>query len=360
MEFYLYLFSLVSLGSVFHFFRLEDRIKKTIFLSFIALFIFISSIRWCNTDWEMYYNFFTSCSTIDEFTSWGIDPGYGVLNFLVKQIYDSYSFFYFVIAVILIGIKARFILAYSAVPLLSLLVWFGIYVGDIFFVRQTLAVTLTLVSFYFITKKKKIPFVLTTLLAATQQISVIAFLVAYPIYHMRLKQVHLFLMLVASLIIGRLLTPDTLLWLGTVLGVFSADGMERIATKVLLYSSSDGDSSFIIFGYIRRLIFIPFELYFMNKMVRFDSRYRGYTRLIIFGYSLYFLLSGMSSTLAMRISVAFYIYEIITIPELILMFKGLYSKLVAYVVLFAYALVKYVYIVHVYEDSYIPFKSILF
>lgn len=72
--------------------------------------------------------------------------------------------------------------------LLSYIIYLGLPVFLLNYsgIRQVLAIAITTFSYIFIRNKKLIPFVLTVLLAATFHNSAIVFLIAYPIYYLKI------------------------------------------------------------------------------------------------------------------------------------------------------------------------------
>lgn len=362
MEFYLTLFGLTTIISFMEFFNIDLKTKKYILIGVSIIYIFISGLRWNNPDWIVYYPFFMENITLDDFLYGNIpiDKGFGLINFIVKIFTDDYTILLFILAILIISIKVNFIIKFATFPLISLLYWFGTYIGDIFFIRQTLAICITLIAFRFILKKNVILFVVFTILAATIQISVISFLLAYFIFYRKIKVRYLVLGLVFSILIGRMMDTSMLLTLNSFFNVLPDS--ERLLEKIDFYYDVGNvtDGPIIILTYIRRLIFIPIELWAISRIEKFDKNYRGYLNLIIFGYIIYFLFDNMSPVIATRISSAYYIYEIITVPMIFMVFKSLKVKIGIFCVLSIYLLIKYLYAINVYYDVYVPYVNILF
>lgn len=362
MEFYLTLFGLTTIVSFIEFFNIKLKIKKYILIGISIIYIFISGLRWNNPDWIVYYPFFIGNNTLDDFWYGNIpiDKGFGLINFIVKSFTDEYTILLFVLALLIVSIKVNFIIKFATFPLLSLLYWFGTYMGDIFFIRQTLAICITLIAFRFILKKNIALFVLFTLLAATIQVSVISFILAYFIFYKKIKIRYLILGLIVSIIIGRMIDIGLLLKLNEFFYVLPDS--DRLLEKVDFYYEAGyrSDGPIVILTYIRRIIFIPIELWALSKIEKVNMYYRGYLNLIIFGYMIYFLFENMSPIIATRISSAYYIYEIITIPMLFMIFKSLKIKISMFLILVLYLLIKYLYAINMYYDVYVPYINILF
>ena len=98
MNIYLLIYSILSFFTL-----LESRIKKlsarcasSIYLYFLLFFLILGGIRWnTGTDWDPYYLYFETNDNWRnfEFSGFEFENGYVLLNYLVKCISDSYSFF---------------------------------------------------------------------------------------------------------------------------------------------------------------------------------------------------------------------------------------------------------------------------
>lgn len=123
------------------------------------------------------------------------EKGYIIFNKLVGSIHNDKQFLLGVCAFINASVTAVFIYKNSKLPFLSWIVLLGLPVFLMFFsgLRQDLAISITMMSVYWIKKKKIIPFILTVLLASTMHSSAIVFLVAYPMYYVKLTEMQSFI-----------------------------------------------------------------------------------------------------------------------------------------------------------------------
>lgn len=137
---------------------------------------------------------------------------------------------------------------------------------------------------------------------------------------------------------------------------------DRLANKIIMYTEgmqADSEEGWLFLGFIRRLFFIPIELICIYKLKKIIPIYQGSLNLIIFGYMLYFLLANVSATIAIRVSTAFYIYEIITIPVMFLLVKSLKIKVILFVIFVFYCAMKYIYLINNFYDVYVPYINVL-
>lgn len=164
-----------------------DKIKHLVFWFLVSLLIFISSIRWnVGTDWYSYTDYFSKIENyVENPETNGMERGFTYLNYLVKELTDNYSVLLTLMAILTIGIKARFIYQHENIMLLSLFLYFCYYVADIFAVRQYLAISITLLSIPYIVQRRFILFLLVVVAAALIHVTAVFFIFAYWIYPMR-------------------------------------------------------------------------------------------------------------------------------------------------------------------------------
>lgn len=127
--------------------------------------------------------------TMDQYLNY--ERGYIIFNKLIGSIWNNSQFFLGVCA--FLGMLPIFLYIYrtSNEPLLSIIVFISLPVFLMYFsgLRQAIAISITVISSYFIEKKKKLWFILLVLLASTFHSSAIVFLIAYPMYHIRFTNV---------------------------------------------------------------------------------------------------------------------------------------------------------------------------
>ena len=354
------LFTVTAIVSFFDLKSISEQYKKILYWMMVVIYIFISATRWNNPDWNVYYLSFMENKDLDDFLQQELDPGFMVVYWMIKSFTDEFSIALTILAFIIIGIHADFMRRFSPYPLFSLLFWYGTYIGEIFFNRQALAIAITLIAFRYIVTSKPLIFILLTLLASTMQISTVVFLLAYPIYHLRMNIAYGIFFLIFSMLGGYFLGSSALLSIGTLIQ-FLGINQERLMTKVsLYYETGASDGGYMLWGYIRRLIFVPIEVWAIPYLTRNVAYFKGCVQLIFFGYGLYFLLRNVSPTVASRTSSPFYFYEVIAIPSLFLLIKSIYARIAFFAVLVLYSLIKYIYAIQMYEDIYVPYVNIIF
>ncbi len=228
------------------------------------------------------------------------EKGYVIFNKLVGSIYCNKQFFLGVCAFINISVTAVTIYRKSRLPLLSWIVFMGLPVFLMFFsgMRQSVAISITMIATHWIEEKKPIKFILTVLLASTFHQSAIVFLIAYPVYHMELTDFRKVVCIVMLPVVYILRGP-----LFAVLSKIFKDNAE--------VTSTGAGTLFIVFFaiYITMAIFNSYSKKNPNKMINLF-----YVACVCQAFS------GIYN-LAMRVGYYFMIYLIIALPNTVYEFK---------------------------------------
>lgn len=131
-----------------------------------------------------------SWKEIFEMESWlNYEKGYIVLNKLIGSIYNNRQFFLGAIAFISLVPVFLYIRKKSTLPFLSVVIYMGLPVFMMQFsgLRQNIAIAITVFSMRYVEEKKIIPFILAIWIATFFHKTAIIFLVAYPMYYIRLN-----------------------------------------------------------------------------------------------------------------------------------------------------------------------------
>src|SRR5574343_526821 len=143
---YLVLFIFIALFGVTDILDTPSGFRKTALVGIGILFITLGSLRWTTgTDWPSYFRFFNTNTTLDQFI---LNPtfeiGFGLLNYIIRVFTPNFTYLLTVMAIVSIGLKLKFIGHYSEAVFLTLLCYFSFYLGDIFAVRQSMSLGLSL------------------------------------------------------------------------------------------------------------------------------------------------------------------------------------------------------------------------
>lgn len=131
-----------------------------------------------------------SWKNIFDYSIQNYEKGYIIFNKLISSIYNDRQFFLGACAVLSTLPVAACIYKKGIAPLQSFVIYFGLpaFLMSYSGLRQALAIGLCFYSISYIQDKKLIKFVLLVLLAGSMHKSAFIFLVAYPIYYLKMSQ----------------------------------------------------------------------------------------------------------------------------------------------------------------------------
>lgn len=192
---------------------------KNIYIIFILIFFVLSFLRWeRGTDWYSYYNFFNKNVTLEDFQKDGREPLFTYANYFFRNTFVFYTVFLFFQASIIYILKGYCIAKYSPMPIFSLLPFLVLFKGDVFFVRETVSLSILFFSYIFILEKRKMPFLLCVLISTFIHWSSLAFIIAYPLFNLKLKVRNCLIIFLLSVVVSLFWGSDLLLYLGKLLG----------------------------------------------------------------------------------------------------------------------------------------------
>jgi hypothetical protein len=339
-------------------------VGKSFFVGFVLLTIVLGGIRWkCGTDWEPYYRFFNNYTTWNQYNNGTFEILYSLLNFLVKKISSSYTAFLFVLSALVITLKYDTIKKIALYPALSYYLFFCANIGDIFPVRQGLAISIALLSIYFIHRKNRQVFFIITLVAVGVHNSMLIWFLAYPVYNRYIRKNTFIFLFLLALICGVL---GKRLYVPIIEGVLVRSGVSGpVASRLIGYglgNYSDGSFSVLqaFLSVIKRMVFIPFFLILRRKLIKTNYEYmNGLINLYIIGNIIYmlFIFDEAFSPLK-RMTTPFLFIETIVMPSLLLIFRKQYSKYLFLILLMLYGLIKLNTALRGYPDAYMPYRTI--
>lgn len=339
-------------------------LKKVLYLALIVFFILLAGLRWkTGTDWNTYYIFFKRSGTFNTLHyEKTMEVGYRYLNFAIRNTLHTFTAFLLVCAVLIISLKAYYIKKNIPLFFLGLFLYYAYFFADIFFVRQSLAISLTLISTRYIIKRKFFHFLALVLLATSIHTAAVVFIVAYWIYPLRIPG-YLFFVLIGISFLFMLAGTDVML----VNGLLKILGIKGLLAEKLMYYMEQGSSAtfgsgvdrlaVLILGGLKRIVIFPVFLLARKWMP--DGKqveYRGIINLCLAGACLYFLLGNFAAL--QRSSTYFAFYEILAIAMIVYALRGKIHAIVPYTLVIVYAFTKFYYGFAAYKDLYVPYYSI--
>ncbi|NLU94412.1 EpsG family protein [Chitinophaga sp. Ak27] len=363
MLFYLTIFIVLFLFCVFDYVKDISALKKFLIFIFGLFFVLVAGLRWkTGTDWGTYYDYFSSVQTVFGTPMNTFEAGFSYLNLFVRNVTSNYTILLLISAILIIPGKFKFFGKYTALPLLAIFLYYAYFFCDIFFVRQSIAITFTLLSTKYIIERKLLLFALFVYIASLFHGSAILFIFSYFIFNLKISNKFLILLLLAS-VVCRIIDLDIRM-LQLISGYLGFN--EYLNNKMTEYLQGGEDQTFgmgvskgmvLVLGILKRAIIFPFFFWFRNKISADETKvYNGYLNLLVMGTCLYFLTGNFVAL--QRISTYFFVYEILLI---VLVVKNIQQKTVrslAYMFIFLFAFTKFYYGFSGYKDLYIPYYSV--
>ncbi len=179
-------------------------IRVISFIFLVAFLILFSGLRWrTGLDWGAYEEYFKIFDIKKRFSLIVFEPGYVFLTFLVKSVLNQgYSVFLFIFSFFVILLRAKFFRQNTELIFIALLLFWGNTLAEVFPIRQSLAISVCLLSIPFIQRRKPIIHILITIIGMQFHFSLILWLVAYPVYHAKWSIKWKVTFLILSIFIG--------------------------------------------------------------------------------------------------------------------------------------------------------------
>lgn len=253
--------------------------KSHLFFIGISFVMWITSfIRWeVGTDWYPYYEIFNNCYHIDHY-EWG----FITLNRIVKNTTNNYSLLLAILGGILFYFQAKAIKILSILPILTLLLLWGTNLGNIFFVRQSVATSILLYAIIYIESKSLIKYLIFIFIATLIHASSIAFLPAYWIYHYRFSKTNILIASIISISLGSI--GGSYIWgnLGNILGGIYQAKIEGYMSSgsEMVYNESMNATDLYIRTVGGKVILILFFLFFIQE--EYKEKTKGMINLFLF------------------------------------------------------------------------------
>lgn len=191
--------------AVRHYTMKTERDRKAVILSFFVLLMIILALRdnTVGTDIANYLRHFRTLAATPWskiFTVTRLEPGYVVFNKVVSLISTNDRWFLAVMALITVLPIYWLYLKESQLPLMSIVLFLtvGTFVMLFSGLRQSIAIALGVISFWYAKEKRLIPFLMLCLLASSFHISALIVLLLYPICNVRVNRLTAALLLVTA------------------------------------------------------------------------------------------------------------------------------------------------------------------
>ncbi len=311
--------------------------KKTfIIIAGVFLFLIASlrSIHFGPGDVLFYVNKYTSLTQGSISFYWynfingeGKDPFFYLFSKIISILGFDYHMWLAILSGIFIYSVSRLININSPEPYISYigLISLGYFFFSLTGLRQTMALALLLLSYSYLKDRKLTKFILIVVIASLFHSSALIFVVAYPLFNMKIGIKHAF---------------------GVIGSLILATFFENLIREFILVLSwtdqlseyANRDTSLTISGFIIQISIFLFCLFFKKGVLISDNRNLGLYNLIFLGV----IFQAFSTVIAefFRISMFFSIYSIVLIPIAINTIKDNNIKVIVYLLVIT-ALIAY-------------------
>lgn len=365
MFFYLTIWCLVALISFFDITTLSLKKKKLIAICIFLLSVVLGSTRnQVGTDWKQYYYLFVDNTSFSDYfeVNTVYETGYMALNYIAHLMSDEYAMLLFLMTVIICVLKYKTFFSLAQYPLVVIMLDFSYNLGNIFSVRQSIAIAIVLFSVLYIVNKKPIHFTITFFIANLFHRTALVFLPAYFLFYKNIKPKKLVICLVTSAVLGFVFSNVFSSFISTL----SANSF--FVEKFIMYSM-DANSSYgstmdsttrIITSTLKKAVVLILLWGLKKKAEKVYPYYSGLFNLYFVSNFLYLFFVPISPEIALRIVPYYNIFEYFLLASLIGLSKKWWIKLMILLLLMAYGLLKYVTGINAFYDLFVPYNTILF
>lgn len=344
-------------------FSLGNKKIYNIFLFFFGvIFVGLSTIREeSGADYGEYEGMFKALS--EDYYPFITEPVFSLGIFLIGKFTDNFHFFLFIVSLIAVSLKFRFIKIYSPYIIFSVLIYFcsNYITQDLGQIRQGLAMGFTFTALDFFIQKRFKSYYILSLLAIFTHYSAAVFLFVPLLNRINLN---LFIKIgswVFAFFIAILFKKysSILYGLDSLLGAgYLLDKLSYIDNKE--YNQQAG---FGLGMFFRLIVLILASITLLdNKNKLSNKEYNNYSLLInlyYFGGFIYFLFSFIE-IFSGRLSIYFTLMEIILLPFILKHSNQIFIKILLFILFLIFSFYSLIEAVFYSENNYLdPFKIIL-
>jgi hypothetical protein len=318
----------------------------------VAMVLFAGLRDDTGTDWFNYKYYFGTIENIPLAKS-AMEIGYEFMvrafKFLVSTGLYPFSFF---LCLAIISNTYFFLFQYSPYPIFSLFLLLSYsLVGSGFGVRQDIAISISLLSFYFIEQRSFAKFASIIIFASLLHNSALAFLPAYWLYKFKWNLPKI-LICVTVVGIAIFFSEQILLTFGGLISarkvqLYVEMGMEQVENPYIT----------LLKGLVGRLLIFSLAVGFVRYGEDENKLYNGLFNIYVFGMIIFAIFSPISLIFG-RIARFYDIYQIVLVPMAYTQASRLF-KIAIFVIIVAFSVLKFSStLIGDVEGLYVPYKSI--
>ena len=323
-------------------------VKPAIVFLAIALVLFAG--LWYKVGFD-YRNYFYLYLLVVDGKDVFVEPIVKGLILLSDFIRIDFNGFIFLMALLAVSIKVKFISRYAAIPIFSLLLYYSriFIISDFGQIRQGLALSLILISYRYILDRRFWRFLLLVLTATFIHAAAVLFL---PVYFIALKKGRPVLLVLLVLLAIPLAAIDLK---SIIIGLFANLLPPSISSKLLFYSMTEQFLGLTFSIFLRGGIIMLCLSVFWKKIEE-NKNYLLIFNIYYIGYIFYLVLNSLPQ-LGGRGSLYFQQFELLLFPILLTLIKNrlLQLLMLLFFVFYAYWGLN---TTITSQDAFIPYKHI--
>lgn len=339
--------------------RKFPRFYKVAYWYVIFFFLFLSSFRWENgTDWISYLDYWNAFPdvTVEGY----MEVGYTFLSSFTHWAWNNYTIHLSIMAFVCILPVSFIIYRYSPYPFLGLLVWLSCYFAHIFPVRQTIAVSLIVFSYRYISRCELFKYIICLALAFSFHYTSIVALPLYWIWNTYFTRKTILLILCCT-------CGFSLLYSSFVSDIMFLLGGDFFNSQLQSYLGDDSDNTFgqlytpqqvLVRGLMNRALLLVVGLLLLNRLRVKDRFFCGIFNAYVAG-TLIFLLVVPLAVVGVRLCAYYDIAQVFILPFLFTLKMTKENRIVLYILVCFYLYIKFKGIIVNYQDLYIPYHFVL-
>jgi hypothetical protein len=285
--------------------------SKIYYICICIVLIILGGFRWgVGTDWSTYLTYFNTNITINEFLDGDIkEYAYALTAFVFKSIFENYTFFLLFQSTIVASIFLFFLYTYSKGSLFVVLLYFLNSIGNIYFVRQTIASAFFLLALHYLIQRKIgrglfYQFVGVGFHYTSSLLSIFSIFLSKKIFIVIIFALPLFFFLFSEYITSYFLFKFSLYFLSGETNEFFYENYEALTPIKLIWC-----------------LYLIFIIYFCKILTIYSNRDNAFSGYFFYFYSVLFVL-GIAIPQFNRLTQYFSVFEQIILSLIVAKIKG--------------------------------------
>lgn len=353
--FILSLFAILEVN-ISDYFKNQTRNKILIPIAWL-LIVGQMALRWdMATDWGAYSGFFNRFANWDSFRNAPpiFEKGYWILNIIVKNIWDNYTFFLCILEGTFYVLLFRFFKFSTPYVLLCILLYYGLNMGITGSNRQLFALALCLTGLKSLIDGNRLRFIGFVILASFFHATAFLFFI-FLFLNINISIPVVIAVIVICFIIGQTKLP---LAMFSSLSGISEHNAEKVNAYIKNAEAELSKSQVSAMGIAKRILLPTIFLITRKKIVEKYDFYNYFLNGYLFGIAFYFLFFKSLLVMVSRGSLYFNSMEPILLSFQLAIINDKKIKNLVLLLLCVFALIFFFQSIKTYPDIFIPYKSI--